>query len=662
MRPPIRLSGFQKQPIHEPPRGRWAASSKQAAVIPQRRPATGGLLANIVLLHQPAKSAAIVLVTWLFAACQSPTTDQPSETTYAQWHTVTLSFEGPATRESAEENPFLHYRLITTFTHEGASYRVPGFYAADGHADESGADAGHVWQVRFSPDAEGEWTYQVSFRRGDSLAVSDDPQAGKPVAFDGAEGTFRVAASNQNAAGFRAQGRLRYTGKRYLQFAETDEYFLKGGTDSPENLLGYQDFDGTVFGGQEEQREGEAAADKELHAYQDHVRDWHEGDPTWQGGKGKGLIGGLNYLADKGVNAIYFLTMNIEGDSKDVWPYTGYDERYRFDCSKLAQWERVFSHADSLRIMLHFVMQETENELLLDNGDLGPQRKLYYREMIARFAHHLAVTWNMGEENGYAEFTPKAQNTEQRKAMSSYFKETDPYRNFVVLHTHSARKHRYDILDALLGYQDLDGPSLQINPPSEVHAETRHWIAASAEAGKPWVVNLDEIGPHYNGALPDEIDPEHDTVRYESLWGNLMAGGGGVEWYFGYRYANSDLGLETWRTRNNLWDQTRFAVTFFHEHLPFWEMESADTLVTAQGAYCFAKPGEVYAIYLLPDSEATLDVGATEATYEVHWFDPKSGGKLQPGTSAEVSGSGKVSLGGPPSGASQDWVVLVQRK
>ncbi len=108
----------------------------------------------------------------------------------------------------------------------------------------------------------------------------------------------------------------------------------------------------------------------------------------------------------------------------------------------------------------------------------------------------------MGEENGFAEFTPDAQNTEQRQAMFSYFKETDPYQNFVVLHTHAGRQPRYDILEPLLGYEDLDGPSLQINPPSDVHEETKHWITASGEAGKQWVVNQDEIGPHYMVRCP----------------------------------------------------------------------------------------------------------------------------------------------------------------
>ena len=48
-----------------------------------------------------------------------------------------------------------------------------------------------------------------------------------------------------------------------------------------------------------------------------------EGDPDWGDGKGRGIIGALNYLASQHVNSIYFLTMNVGGDGKDVWPWIG---------------------------------------------------------------------------------------------------------------------------------------------------------------------------------------------------------------------------------------------------------------------------------------------------------------------------------------------------
>ena len=66
-----------------------------------------------------------------------------------KWHTVTLTFEGPETSETADPNPFLYYRLNVTFTHQpsGKSYLVPGYYATDGDAANTSADSGNKWRV-----------------------------------------------------------------------------------------------------------------------------------------------------------------------------------------------------------------------------------------------------------------------------------------------------------------------------------------------------------------------------------------------------------------------------------------------------------------------------------------------------------------------------------
>ncbi len=102
---------------------------------------------------------------------------------------------------------------------------------------------------------------------------------------------------------------------------------------------------------------------------------------------------------------------------------------------------------------------------------------------------------------------------------------------------------------------------------------------------------------HWKGALPDEIDPAHDTIRYKALWGNLMAGGAGVEWYFGYKFAHSDLSCEDWRSREKLWEQTKMALDFFHNNLPFTEMENGDELTSENNDYCLAKT-ERYMLFI----------------------------------------------------------------
>jgi hypothetical protein len=581
---------------------------------------------------------------------------------FKKWHTLTFSFQGPEVGEQSSPNPFLDYRLFMTFRNGDSDYTVRGFYAADGHAAETGADTGNIWQVRFCPDMEGTWDYSVSFRHGEDIAVNSAPDAGKPVYFDGNKGNFIVGPSNKTGKDHRGKGRLVASGGRYLQFLETGEYFLKGGADSPENFLAYADFDGTTYQGTSENRMGEANPNTSLHRYTGHVKDWKPGDPSWMKGKGKGITGALNYLAFKGMNSVYFLTLNIGGDGHDVWPYTGYDERLRFDCSKLDQWEKVFLHMDSLGIMMHLVTQETENELLLDNGDTRYERVLYYQELIARFGHHLALTWNMGEENGFADFTPRAQNREQQKTMIKFMKDHDPYNNPVVLHSHSNPKYRYDIFDELLGFKHLDGPSLQLGNPLDTHSETNAWIIKSMQAGKPWVVCIDEIGPHWRGVDPDDrLINNQDSIRKYVLWANLMAGGGGVEWYFGYKNHNNDLNCEDWRTRDRMWDYTRFALEFFQHYIPFAEMEPADELTGNSGNFCMSLPGKMHVLYLPKGGDPIIDLSAEEGNFKVLWYNPRTGGKMIPGILPSVDGGSIRHIGQPPADKGSDWAVLLQK-
>jgi hypothetical protein len=565
-----------------------------------------------------------------------------------QWHDVTLTFDGPESSEIDEPNPFLDYRLTVTFTKGDREYVVPGYFAADGNAAQTGKIAGHKWRVHFLPPEPGTWTYTASFCTGRDIAIDSDATAGRPIAFDGATGTLTIEPTDKTGRDFRAQGLLRYTGQRYLQFAHTGTYFIKGGADSPENFLAYADFDGT-YDTADLKREGEAAGEKFIHHYQPHVEDWRTGDPTWKNGKGKGMIGALNYLASKGMNSVYFLTYNIDGgDGKDVWPWSDPNDKLSFDCSKLDQWEIVFSHMDRLGIMLYVITQEQENDQGLDGGELGRQRKLYYRELIARFAHHPALVWNLGEEN--------TNTTEQRKAFARYIRDLDPYDHPIVCHTFP---DKYDeVYQPLLGYECFEGPSLQTN---DTHNQTVKWLDRSAAAGRPWFVCLDEIGPSHTGVKPDNDDYWHDEIRKKHLWPHLMAGGAGVEWYFGYNFPHNDLTCESWRSRDHLWDMTRYALEFFHDRLPFARMSHHDELTSAPDDYCLAYPGSTYAVYLPTGGTTDLDLGTTTGTFNIRWFNPRAGGPLQTGALASVTGPGKVNIGEPPRDSDKDWVALVEQ-
>jgi len=563
------------------------------------------------------------------------------------WHTLTFTFEGPETSEGATPNPFLDYRLTVTFANEGggATYAVPGYYAADGNAGQSGAAAGNKWRVHFCPDREGFWAYNVSFRKGVNVAVSDDPAAGESGGFmDGRAGSFRVSPTDKKTPDLRGRGRLRYVGKRYLQFAQTKEYFLKCGADAPENFLAYADFDGDF--------KTDGHNDQFVKTWQPHVQDWKDGDPTWQNGKGKGIIGALNYLAAKGMNAFSFLTMNIEGDDQNVFPYIGYEARDRMDCSKLDQWETVFAHADTLGLHLHFKTQETENDQLLDGGELGVQRKLYYRELIARFGHHLALNWNLGEEN--------TNTTEQRVAFARYFHEHDPYGHPIVVHTFPEAEKKQEVYPGLLGERSLlTGVSLQCHP-EVVFSDTKEWVERSAAAGRPWVVACDEQGSADVGVKPDRDDPGHDIIRKQVLWGNLMAGGAGVEYYFGYKFDESDLTCQDYRSRDRMWELSRYALDFFRDNdISFTDMVNDNDLSTNADDYCFYRKNLVYVVYLKNGGGTKLNLTEAQERFDVTWFNPRTG-QFEGGVRA-VQAGGLVDLGAPPADPGQDWVILVRK-
>jgi hypothetical protein len=561
-----------------------------------------------------------------------------------RWSTVTLTFDGPQASEDGEPNPFRDYRVNVVFRHAktGKSYTVPGFFAADGNAAETSATSGTKWRVHFKPDEEGTWEWRASFRQGRDVALSPEAGAGQAAAFEGQRGSLRIGAP---AAG--AKGLLRYSGGHHLQYAGTGEYYLKGGADSPENFLAYDEFDDT------RDADADSASYKKtglfIHRYQPHVKDWRSGDPTWKGGKGKGIIGALNYLAGKGVNSVYFLTYNVDGgDGRDTWMWSDLSVRDRYDVSKLAQWEIVFRHMDRKGIMLHVVTQETENDRALGgSAGLNDIRKLYYRELAARFAHHDAVIWNLGEENN----TPDA----DRKAIAAYIRTLDPYRHPITVHTHNNKELSF--YDGILGDANFEATSIQ-GSMKNYNRDAAVLRRRSAEAGRKWAIFGDEQPPDSRGVLPDEADPNHDEPRTQALWGNLMGGGSGVEWYFGHAYPHMDINCEDFRSRDRMWDQTRHALEFFRGHLPFAQMEPDNQRAT-NGAWVLAKGDDVLAVYLPAGGETSVRLGPGK--YSVHWYNPRTGGPLQNGPVRGVEGGSAVSLGKAPADPDKDWAVLLRR-
>ncbi|MEX2170752.1 MAG: pectate lyase [Pirellulales bacterium] len=576
------------------------------------------------------------------------------EGTLTVWHPVTITFQGPGATETDESpNPFLDIRLQVVFSGpDNQLFVVPGYFDGDG----KGGPQGNAWCVRFAPNLPGKWRYAATFRQGPGVAIELDADAGKLIEVPESTGEFDVAPRDPQAAGFLKWGRLAYVGQHYLKFQD-GPYWLRGGTDEPEDFLGYAGFDRTP----------------PKHRFADHESDWREGDPDWGNGRGRAIIGALNYLADHHVNSIYFLTMNVGGDGKDVWPWAGTidprghksNDNFHYDLAKLRQWETVFSHAQRQGIFLHFVFNEAEaaNKRELDDGELGPERKLFYREMVARFGHHLAIQWNLCEEyNLNFDFGPA-----RLRAFADYIRAVDPYDHPVTVHSAG------DPVEQLrFSYGDprFSMTSIQLNQ-RPIHEVTEAIRTETRRAGRPLPVSLDEFTLDRGQRASHLPVDDAEGHRREKIWATYFSGGM-IEFIL-----EDLLRTDSFKTaeRETLWRYLWFARHFMEENLPFWEMEPADELshgggtipvgigrgrTVALGPQVFAKRGEVYAVYLPTGSVAgTLDLTDLEGVAQQRWFNPRTGQFI--GSPIEMEGGAKRELGKPPAEPEADWVTLIER-
>jgi hypothetical protein len=336
------------------------------------------------------------------------------------------------------------------------------------------------------------------------------------------------------------------------------------------------------------------------------------------------------------------------GDGQDVVPFVGYErtefDKTHYDISKLHQWNTVFNHAQEKGIALQIVLAETEegNRKWLDDGELGDERKLYFRELVARFGYLLAIKWNLCEENVWS--------ADMVRDFAAYLNAVDPYDHPICVHTTVDNIAMYE---PLYGNPDFSASSIQCFTRS-INEQVETVRRKSAAAGRPWVVDFDEsVGE-------DRFDGDVDRFRKGMIY-KVYFSGGCQEWIFATLLETRDLRANN---ADRLWQHLWYARKFMEENLPFWEMEPSDDLVTGEsedfgGAQVFAKPGEVYAVYF-PNAERTgiLRVGTLDDnTFTQRWYNPRTGefegDPILTGIEQELE------FWPPPGEPGQDWVALL---
>jgi hypothetical protein len=533
-----------------------------------------------------------------------------------KWHRLSMTFDGPNTSESNSSNPFYNYRFNMYFTGPSGNVIIrPGYFAASGNAANDSSTSGNKWRCTFTPNEEGAWTWISSMRSGTNISIGSS--LGTSVSpIDGLSGSFVIGPTDKTGNDFRAKGMLVYNGSHYEIFGETGEAFVKRGPGSPENFLAYIDFDQTFDAG--------GSGSNFVHSYSAHVSDWTSADPVWKTTKGKGIIGVINYLSSKGMNAIYFIIHNRslsgQGDGQDTWPWIDLNNRDRFDVSKLDQWQIVFDHSDNKGIRKNFLFQEIENQN--DLGSLTNERKLLIREMSARFGHALGLQWNLGEED--------SQSDSVKKSQADYIRSLDDYNHPITFHTLFNGEDSYN---GIYGYSSFESSSFQGsgNRYDSVTTEIRN---GSSNAGRKWIVYGDEQDP-------DDLNNVSEMINI--FCRNIFSGGGGCEFYSGNFETGGgfDLTLENFRQFDPLWTSLNSISEFISEGTNVVSMNPG---TTNDGDKMIFNT-ESYIIYLQNGGSTVINISQSKSFF-VNWINTFTNETVF-GSSTSVFGPGTFTLSTP---------------
>ena len=503
---------------------------------------------------------------------------------YAIGRKVELMFTGPMSKSlDSTRNPFALKVDVDFKSPDGESFLVPGFFDGDG---DGGLD-GNVWKVRFTPYLAGIWSFQV--------------QSSNPI-LDGREGIFEVVdnleclADQEYDKNLFCKGFLEAVGEHYFQFQDGD-YWLKTGLDDPENFLG------NAFG-------------------------------DWEAKKSH-----VDILYQMGVNSVYAIANNINGDRRDTWPWLGDNEAEaksnsdRFDVAELQQWEDFFSYIQQKGIVLHFVFND-------DSAWRGYDQELYIREMIARFGHNPGIIWNVGEEAN------EILSDRDQIEFADQIKEMDPYHHPVTVH----RKSPWPFLGEL----SFDAASIQIGDGGADFSATRmvnintiviEHRERSTQRGHPVPIMVDET-PRIT-----EVNPEiREKFRKQVLY-PVILGGGNFELHYWDAYGqNGTVSIP------DLEILISDMVTLRHllESFAFPVMQPCNQELSNPNNICFGESGNIYIIYFPEGGSESLDLSRTAGNFAYSWLDPRTGGVINTGI---VQGSQETTINAPDE---MDWVLLLE--
>lgn len=537
-----------------------------------------------------------------------------STISYADDHNTWQLFEIELTADRDYENPYNSIGsapgsdLVTAVFKgvsgeaEGASIEITGFWDGD-----------NTWKIRFSPPLPGRWNYVTS---------SDDPGLGSR------EGTLNVDSWNED---------------------EKDENETRRGliTASEDHPGYFQYSDGTPF--------------------------LWIGDTWWNWTKRSIHFSSFQELVDDRAEKGFtvgqlFVAANGWGPEASLLDQT-YSE---VDTEHMKRIDEMIEYANSkgITVWVHgWWSRENISETI---GEEKMRR--WWRYLVHRLGSYnvfwvLAGEYNMNNYGGF--------DLSFWKDLGRMVKNEDPYERITGTHpTPPGWGGGADAPQWSTGEILHDEEWLDYNQSQPGHGRWRQEMIpqiisedVEREPKKPTVVTE----PWYEFV---EGNPSGKEIRF-GAWSAILSGAaghsyggghvwlthlpespaGGGPWPLDERFDVNTLDYEGAKSMGHL-------AGFFH-NIPYWEMKPASDLVhDYREAYCLAKSGEEYVIYLRWGGRASIDLQSSseKETFEYRWYNPATGEYQSDGT---IQGGGIQSVPPPEDYPGReefrDWVLHIKK-
>ena len=459
-------------------------------------------------------------------------------------------------------NPFTGATLTGAFGKAGEGTR----WNADGFCDSSD---GSVFRIRFMPPSAGSYTYSLIYRQG-SFEASET-------------GTFQAAASHR-------RGPIRVDPEypwHFLWEGTGEHYFFNGTTAFW--LMGWRD-----------ERFIEASLER-LHQLKiNRVRVL--------------LAGNMNTMLGEPVVTGDNFTMALRpwvAAAPESFDQPGIEYK-RFQVSYWQKFERMLRYARDRDVIVSVIQDISTHKAQPAAG--SPDERRYLRYAAARLSAFSNITWDLGDD--LDSFRDEKWTHETGTLIEGW----DPYHHLAT--SHPAHREHQDRASDWFGFTSIQDWS------RKQHSLMLEERQIQAKTGRIIPQTNEEYGyeDHYPKWAPGMGSDSAETLR-QVAWDIAMAGA------YQTTGESARRGANIWPDTGGGWINGRGDDTMvmlkgyahmvdFFTSFEWWKTDPHDELVN-NGAYCLAKPGELYAVYLPNGGDVTVKL--EPGSYEATWFDAFTG-------------------------------------